>query len=359
MNVVLDTNIVREDFLMNSSKFYILFDYLKKTNSKIKMTKIVYQEIAMVYERELANRLEKFGKAKRILESALIDSSIQDLNIAIANEVEKYLTFLKRKFRISDKDIVPYKDSYLKEVVERAIRRIKPCSEKGEEFRDALLWLTVLDIARKTDQKMLIFISNNVKQFASDDGCLHPSLLKEAENEGLTIKYYNSMSHFIKDHATKIDYITYEWLVSAINLDTINKHVTDMLEKLGEERLLKWAEQRRKETTGYVNPISSFMDIDEFYVYEMTDGSLYVETLCDGEVEVEFEFKEEVEEDSWNYEYEFDHIEGDFEFQPVFRSRSKTKTITKCLYPEIQVTIGITIKNKEVKNFEIIDWDFM
>ena len=112
MNVVLDTNILREDFLMESSKFRILFDYLKKTNSKIIMPKIVYQEIAAVYEREISDRLQGLRKAKGRLERALIDGSIQDFNIVIANEVEKYLTFLKRKLEISDNDIVLYKDNY-------------------------------------------------------------------------------------------------------------------------------------------------------------------------------------------------------------------------------------------------------
>lgn len=358
MNVVLDTNILREDLLMKSTKFNILFDYLKKTNSKIIMPKIVYQEIAAVYEREIIDRLQGFRKAKGALEGALVGGSIQDFKIVITNEVEKYLAFLKKKLGISDNDIVPYKDDYLKEIVERAIRRTKPFSERDEGFRDALLWLTILDIARTTDQKILIFISNNVKHFASN-GCLHYTLLKEAEDEGLTIKYYNSISHFIKDHASKIDYITSEWLVSAIDLDIINKKVIDMLESKGEYQLLKWAKLEGKKTTGYVNPISSFIGIDEFYVYEMMNGSLYIEALYNGEVEVEFEVEEEIEEYIRDYEYDYDIIENDFELQPVFRSRSKSETTTKCFYPEIQVTIGITIEDKKAKGFEILDWDFM
>ncbi len=358
MNVVLDTNILREDLPMKSTKFNILFDYIKKTNSKVIMPKIVYQEIAAVYKREIIDRLQEFRKAKGALKGVLVDASIQDFKIVIANEVKKYLAFLKKKLGISDNDIIPYEDDYLKEVVERAIRRTKPFSERGEGFRDALLWLTILDIARTTDQKILIFISSNVKHFASK-GCLHYTLFKEAEDEGLTIKYYNSISHFIKDHASKIDYITYEWLVSAIDLDIIDKEVIDTLKSKGEHQLLEWAKLEDKKTTGYVNPISSFMDIDEFYVYEMMNGSLYVEALYNGEVEVEFEVEEEIEEKILDYEYDYDVIEHDFELQPVFRSRSKTETTTKCFYPEIRVTIGITIEDREAKGFEILDWDFI
>jgi len=74
---------------------------------------------------------------------------------------------------------VHYKDEYLKEVINRSIKRIKPCSEKGEEFRDSLLWLTLLYIAEASENKMIVIISNNIKEFASDNGSLHPKLKDE------------------------------------------------------------------------------------------------------------------------------------------------------------------------------------
>jgi len=325
MDVVLDTNIFREDFLMDSSRFRILFDYLRKTDSKVVMPQIVYEEIAAVYEREISDRLEIFKKAKRNLEGALIDGEVQDFDISIAPEVKKYLGFLRSKLKISSKDIVSYKNSYLEEVVRRATRRVRPCSEKGEEFRDALLWLTVLDIARIADHRMLIFISNNVKQFASEEGCLHPTLLREAEDEDLSIRYYNSLSHFIKEHATRIDYITPKWLRSAIHTSAINDSFTKLLRRSGEDRLLHWARRQGKEPTGRVFPYSSLLGLDDFHVYEMTDGSIYVEASYSGAVMVEFEWEE-----------------GEFE----------------CLYPVVTVTIEIAVDDKKVKSFEIVDWDF-
>ncbi len=360
MKVVLDTNIFRQDFLMNSEKFSILFDYLKKTNSRIIMPKIVYQEIAAVYERELTSRLQQFREAKRIFENALINKPIQDCSIEIADEVKEYLTFLKTTIKISNEDIVSYKQSYLEEVVKRAIQRIKPCSEKGEEFRDVLLWLTVLDIANTADQKTLIFISGDLRQFASDDGCLHPNLLKEAKEKKLTIKYYNSIKQFIKDHAAKVTYITSEWLVSTIGFETINKRVIAMLEKYGEDQLLHWAEDSEKGIFEYVKPISSLMGINEFYVYEMTDGSLYVEVLYQGEIKVDFEGTEKFEKDSWDYnKLDYEPLVDELDFHPVLRSRSTDKVTTKCLTPEIQVTFGITVKDKEVKKVKMIEWDFI
>jgi hypothetical protein len=330
---------------MRKRMFSLVFDYIEKTRSKIIMPQIIYEELTGVYEREVRDRLQKFKKSKEVLEEALIEVSVTDHDIDVEGEVNKYLGFVKRRLSISDEDIVPYKDEYLKQVVERAVHRIKPCTEKGEEFRDAILWLTTMDIAETLHQKMLIFISNNVKQFAGSDGKLHPDLAKEAEARGLTINYYNSLNQFIKDHATKIDYITKDWLVSAIDPDKVNERVIEYLTEFAEDRLLKWADEKGKMPTGYVNPVIAFMDLDEFFVYEMRDGSLYVQAIYWGEVEVEFEFEEEVEEDSWDYEYGYDRTQ-------------KISTVTKCLYPEIVVYAGVIIKDKEVKHFDIDDWDF-
>ncbi len=351
MDVVLDTNILREDFWMRSGRFKVLFDYLKKTQSRIIMPKIVYQEIAAVYERELTSRVKEFKDSKHKLEKALIGGSVQDYNIEIKGEVDKYLTFLKEKLEISNNDIVSYKDNYLDEITKRAIWRIKPCSEKGKEFRDTLLWLTVLDIAGTDGSKMILFISRNTKQFASDDGCLHPTLVMDTENKGVIIKYCSSMKYFAEAHATTVDYITSEWLVSAISLNTINTHVCDMLNKSGTSRLLKQIESDifYAEPTGYVLVFDSSVRLDSFYVYEMTDGSIYVEALYKGEVEVEFESEEEVE--SWEYDY-VDPEEGCF-------PPPETKAIMKYSSPEIQVTFGITIRNKDVQAFEIVEWGFI
>lgn len=359
MNVILDTNIFREDFMMASSKFKILFDYLKKTNSKIILPKIVYEEIAAVYERELNNRLQALQKAQGLLQRALIVSDLQEPKISINEEVKYYLDFLKVKLELTDNDMIPYKDNYLSEIVYRATHRIKPCSETGEEFRDALLWLTTLDVANTSEQKMIVFISNNIKQFASVNDHLHPSLLNESESKGLKIRFYSSLINFIKDHASKIDYITDEWLASVLSLDKVNERLVDMLEKHGESELLEWACRQGKDTTGYVNPLSSSIYIDDFYVYEMIDGSLYVQASLSGEIEVEFKLEEEVEDREWKLEFRYDALGDDYGFEPVFGSRAKTQTIIKCMCPEIEITIGINIRNKQVENFEILTWSFV
>ncbi len=337
MDIVLDTNIIYSDFFMNTTKFKLVFDYLKKTNSEIIVPQIVYKEIVALYERELEKRFRDLKRDRELLDGVLIDKTKIDFRIDFKEEVEKYRGYFKSKLKIKDKDIVPYENKYLDEIVNRAIYRKKPCTEKGQEFRDVLVWLTILDIARLLSTKELIFISNNTHNFSSGECSLHSTLLKEAEVAGLKINYFESLDHFTKAHAVKIEFITKEWLASEIDMEIVDQAIIDKLDESYEEKLLERAESREYgRTTGYFGAISPDVEIDDFYVYEKTDGSYYVEANYYGEVEVEFEFI-----------YEEDYEEKGISY----------KTKAKCHSIEMWATFGVEIRDKKIGKLEIIDLD--
>ena len=63
MNVLLDTNILRADIGVRSGRFDILRDYIRRTQSRILLPQLVYDEIRAVYSRELAERAGKAAAA--------------------------------------------------------------------------------------------------------------------------------------------------------------------------------------------------------------------------------------------------------------------------------------------------------
>ena len=65
--VVLDTNVIQEDFLMRSGRFQILFDYVKRTQSGFLLPQIVLEELAANYERKVRSRLAKLKRAEEQL----------------------------------------------------------------------------------------------------------------------------------------------------------------------------------------------------------------------------------------------------------------------------------------------------
>lgn len=344
MDVILDTNIFVQDFLMSSVEFGLLFDYLKKTSSKILMPLIVYQELGEVYKSKLDAKSKAHETSRRSLEGALVDIQLPSITIDIASETRKYLDFVKKTLGIHDRGIIPFRDHYLSELVTRAIRRQKPFSEKGEEFRDALLWLTVLDIAREVEEETLAFISNDSRAFGQNQQ-LHETLLNEAHATGKQVRFYNSIGRFIEDHASQVEYITSSWLFAAIDFeiysDTVAERLKEYLEHLTESDLADRGLDRL-EFTGYLHATGPVTEenLTEYYVYEKSDGSLHVQVNFYIEYEAEFTSTERMRQERHSR-----YVWGDDDHH-----RIESKTVYRCL--EAQIIFGVVIKDKQVVQIE-------
>ena len=154
MIIVLDTNVIHSDFLMKSVRFEILFDYVQKTHSKFIIPKIVW-ELAATYERELQAREHQFVEAKRSLTALLTQTELPRSEISIESEVSSFLNHLKDKLNVTGEEFFDYKEVYFHDAVERAVRRKRPCIDRGEGMLDAILWRSVLDIASEAQKKRL------------------------------------------------------------------------------------------------------------------------------------------------------------------------------------------------------------
>jgi hypothetical protein len=75
-------------------------------------------------------------------------------------------------------ELLPYPDVSHRQVVARALARRRPFDEDGHDgYRDALIWETVLALARTLPHSRITLVSRNRKDFADDHGdALHPHL---------------------------------------------------------------------------------------------------------------------------------------------------------------------------------------
>lgn len=365
MKIVIDTNIIRQDLLFKSSDYNIILDYLLKTDSNVLLPQIVFEEISSVYKRHLEDRLQDLTKANRILNTSIVDKSKHNeiKEIDIKNEVKEYLNYVLKKFSLKKKDIYKYKPEYLSEIVKRATKRIKPCSESGQQFRDTLLWLTLIDIAKDCDNNQLVFISNNTKDFGDNSKTkLHPRLLDDTSKAGVNIYFFPTIQDFIKEHASKIDYITSEWLESIFDLNKIGDQVIEILENDGISSIESMLKDHEIELTGYIN-LTGYcrLWVEDFYIYEMTNGVLSVELRLYGEFEVEYEFEKEVEKEveDWDYEYSYNALKDDFDFEPVLKTklRLRRSTIIDTKELELSVDLSVKIKDKKLLGYDIKNWE--
>jgi uncharacterized protein YeaC (DUF1315 family) len=71
------------------------------------------------------------------------------------------------------------------QVVQRAVSRRRPCDQKGDGYRDTLNWLTVLALASQHPDDQIVWVSDNSRDFGSDDGTtLHEDLIRDLEAIG-------------------------------------------------------------------------------------------------------------------------------------------------------------------------------
>lgn len=286
MDVVIDTNIIIQENFLRTGKFLALLDYLNKTHSYVILPQIVREESIFRYKEKVSEQLNKFKELSR----TCFSHSVTDLNIDVEKEVEAYEIYIQK---LSDDGLlyeIPYDNYFLHDVVYRMINRKKPCNEKGQECRDAILWLSIKNILKKDIS--VAFISFNFKEFASSDKKdLHPDLRAELDRENLILKYYLDINDFLKNHVEKLDYITEKWLIEKLSKIDIDSLIIDYF-IIHDSFLKRLAESKTAINCIAAFPIILFHVLEDFYVYEMRIGDLYLNLILYVVMEIESEFEE-------------------------------------------------------------------
>lgn len=358
MDTIIDTNIIRRDLKLNDKGFEILIDYLAKTNSKLILPSIVVEEIKGLYKRVLQERFEEYTKSVDKLKSTLLFIDMPDAPILdIEGDSNRYIDFIHGKFGTSSSNIIPYKNEYLPELVTRAIQRKKPLDDKGQQFRDGILWLTLLDYAESTNEKVIAFISDNPTDF-SDKGesILSKELIEETKVRGVEIKYFRTLNGFSKEHASVIKFINKEWIESNIDKTIIEKLFVEILGETQEEVILRGLDlERNEESTGYINR-TDYMNSNliDFYVYEKRDGTIFLNVEIEFETEYEIEISRTIEHRRMKYDYSYrmnqrtGEPEMDMDYIPYYDVEQEADY--KFDYPLFRGKFVISIKDKRLTN---------
>jgi hypothetical protein len=291
MIIVLDTNILRKDFLLKSSKIEILNDFVSKTwRAAIVLPQIVYDELTELYKNELINHWNQIHKEVVSLEGLLINSKKENtFSFDIAKEIEKFQTNFVSRLKLTNQKIIPHNEKHLSELAKRAVQKKKPYNINGKGFRDCLIWLSLFDIAKKFNTDCITFISNNTKDFSDNENKLHPELYNEASEKGVRINYYTSLGDFLKKHASKIDFINKDWVFNNISIE----YIEDNIKAHWDDNAIFEIEEKinRKDICEYI-PVEVYnTDLEDFFVYQMQNGEIKVEAYYNSEIEYEIHFK--------------------------------------------------------------------
>jgi len=323
MDVIIDTNIIRGGNFFRSSKFNILFDFLKKTSSKIVLPQIVKEESISIYRNNVSSKLKEVEKNTKLLANICFSSIEMPLDIDVDKEVNSYLDYIDDLKKDDLLYEISYTDDFLHEIVHRAINRIKPINANGQQFRDVILWLSIKKLLKEPSMISAAFISNDTGEFTSSDKAnLHPDLEKEIIDEDISLIYYTSLNHFIEKHAEKIEYITKEWIISEIEKFEMIDLIESYFLKKGEAEIIQFSE--RGVAYAYSLDITIDKDFINFYEYEMTDGNIFLFIHLNGEMQIEMGF-----EDGQIHQFEMEII-------PMFMAEIVDKKIIELVVDGIE-----------------------
>lgn len=207
MKTVLDANVIIADFRFNSTDSKILLEASKKRNIDLYVPEIVIDEVFNKFEERLIEAKSKTDKELSVIRK-ITDVEIEnEINKDFIEEkVSEYKKYIYDLFRRNNIKILEYPNVSHKEIVYKAIKKIKPFNVNEKGYRDALIWKNIKSLIPTTGANAanpdVVFITSNKKDFCENENDLHKDLIKELEKDDLeidSIKIYNTLNDFSND----------------------------------------------------------------------------------------------------------------------------------------------------------------
>ena len=203
MLIFLDSNIICANFYMNGPSFEVA----QKVGTII-LGQIVVDEVCNKFKERLEDQVGKAKNAIQEIRKLLPSSTILFDEINITDECRKYADYLEM-FIIENGLTVAenYPSTKHELIVQRALQRKKPFKSDGSTgYRDYLVWLTCLDVAKCYASEEIHFITSNTHDFADSGNKekLHPDLLADLIEMNIPERrfyYWNSLKSFVDTYA--------------------------------------------------------------------------------------------------------------------------------------------------------------
>lgn len=186
MLIVIDSNVLLRDCRLTSPSIRQIEKALEHCDDlHLAIPEIVIDEAASTFEKMMRAEnagLRKVARAMRRLSDVptvapLSDADIENLRDAYRNNIVEWAARLGAS-------TLAYPTTPHRDVVARLHAGRRPFKGEEDGYRDHLIWLSVLDVASSTGDG-LVFVTDNVADFATKDGDLHPHLVEDVINLGL------------------------------------------------------------------------------------------------------------------------------------------------------------------------------
>ncbi|MFB3945541.1 PIN domain-containing protein [Aeromonas veronii bv. sobria] len=195
--VVLDSNAIYSDPFLMSGNLKRLVGYSSLNKLDILISNVVMDEVINNNRNKIKTTFEKIKSQLKTINET---SGLQQLSVTEIN-IEQLDRDLTRRFSelssMGSITLVPYQNELLPELVNRALKKIMPFKENKEEFRDAVIWLSIVNYLKENEYEKAFFISNNSSDFCDPKtGTIHQDLVNDHDS---IILYKNIKDFFIEE----------------------------------------------------------------------------------------------------------------------------------------------------------------
>jgi hypothetical protein len=258
---------------MESPSFSALFDHIAKTGAEFVLFGLVENEVLAKYSRDFAEKVADRWNKK--IKGALVSEEL-----APKPELEPQLKALKSRLlnptsKVQTIRMNNYDGVALEEVVRRGINRVPPANSSGEELRDVILWLSILEFARKRNHEV-VYITNDSGFWNDKSDEPLPQIQEDIAKMKAPIKLYRRIETFLASNVLQRNAVDKAWAAQLFN----DKKLGDLLS----ERV---ASQEHAGTLVSYAVVSQ--QLEEGSVYEIGSGATFAELVFKVDLELELQ----------------------------------------------------------------------
>lgn len=200
MILILDSNAWSEDKWLRSNALKRALAYVKRTRSSLVLPDLILEEVLGVYRRKLAAKTqEAMSKTQDAFRFHITNTLPPTIKIDVELQVNALRNNLMNPTPGLKSTLYEVGSIDLREVFARATNRRRPASETGEELRDVVIWLAVLNYAQEHKGEPVAFVSRDGGFWRSESE-VHPDILEDVATRKLKVRLYPDLNRFNADH---------------------------------------------------------------------------------------------------------------------------------------------------------------
>lgn len=204
MNVTIDTNIIFQDFNLNSLHFKVFLEHLDTIPATLHISEVVIDEVVNKYRENLLKSITEIERSESSLRKLGIELEVKlpEINKTVQN----YRKSLLEKLKVYNVEILKYPEPPHNIIFQRIFEKKLPFRGGEKGYRDFLIWESIKKLVL-WGHEQVIFLTNNTTDFGSGKNVSeeYKDRFSRPENFRIITSISKFNEEFIIPKRTKLD----------------------------------------------------------------------------------------------------------------------------------------------------------